>query len=426
MSLLIAVDQLQVGIYVQLDLHWMEHPFGFNSFKIKNEDQIRVLRQLGLEKVRYDPNRSSAKPLPLPAALGATVPHPPPQEAASAVQVRDDPLIQAKRARAEYLQHYRQAVRRAERALHQAVQDVRNIFAKVSSYPAEARAEAEALIERVLNTLLLDQDAVIHALGGKEISDALYHHGLNVTVLSLVMAKGLRMSAEDSKVLGLGALFHDMGLSEIPARILRKTEPLTEAEYRLRQMHCEYGVALGRRLGLSPGVLEIIGQHHETMDGSGYPNRLKGAETAPLARLVQVANRYDSLCNPTVPTKAMSPHEALSYMFAQQAAKHDPAMLRMLIRCLGVYPPGTAVHLSNGATALVTSVNPVRPLKPVLMVYEPSVPKEEAIVIDLELDTEVHIASALHPGQLPRAICDYLCMRRHVSYYFGEGGTINA
>jgi hypothetical protein len=71
----------------------------------------------------------------------------------------------------------------------------------------------------------------------------------------------------------------------------------------------------------------------------------------------------------------------------------------------------------------VTSVNPARPLKPTLIIYEPEVPREEAIVIDMEQEVDVHISNALHPAQIPRAICDYLCMRKHVSYYFGNGGV---
>ena len=410
MAVFITPDQLQVGLYVQLDLRWVDHPFGFNSFKIKNADQVRALRQLGLDKLRYDPARSSVRPLPPPS-------HPAPKPVA--VPRGEDPQIRAKQSRAAYLGQYRQAVARAEQALVSASQRFRIITGKVLNRPAEAREEAEQLVEQLAATFLAEPDATIHAMGGQSAGDDIYYHGLNVTLLSMIMAKGLGYSADRGRTLGLGALFHDVGLMEVPTRVLRKTEPLTAAEYKLRQMHCEYGVELGKRMGLPGDVLEIIAQHHETMDGSGYPGQMRGDAIHPLARLVQVANRYDSLCNPTEPMKAMSPHEALSFMFAQQGAKHDPDMLRMLIRCLGVYPPGTVVHLSNGATALVTSVNPARPLKPALVVYEPAVPREEAIVLDMDQETDVHLTHAIQPAELPRAICDYLCMRRHVSYYFG-------
>ncbi len=418
MSSFVFIDQLRVGLYVQLDLPWTKHPFSFSSFKIKNEEQIQQLRQLGLEKIRYDPRRSSS--LPFPLAANTALPPPP------AVPAEDSVLLQAKQARGQYLADYRLAVARAEEMLHRTVQEVRLLFGRCKSKPDSVLGEAGELIAGMTDTLFANTDAMIHAMGDTEHQDSLYHHGLNVAVLSLIMARDLELPPEQLRTLGVGALFHDIGLSAIPSTLLRKVDPLSAAEYKLRQTHCEQGVAIGRHLGFPPAVLEIIAQHHELMDGSGYPARLAGEQISRSARLVEVANRYDSLCNPTMPTKAKTPHEALSFMFAQQAAKHDAQMMRLLIRSLGVYPPGTLVHLSNGATALVTSVNPTRPLKPMLTIYEPSVPRDEAIVIDLDQESDVQIAHALNPNQLPRDIFNYLCMRKHVSYYFGERSVANA
>ncbi len=418
MSSFVFIDQLRVGLYVELDLPWTKHPFSFSSFKIKNDEQIRQLRQLGLEKVRYDPRRSSTLPLPLPEASDS--PPPPP------ALPPDDPLLLAKQERGAYLANYRAAVAQAEQALHQAVQEVRRIIGRCTTEPKRAIDDATRLVDDIAGDYFGHPDAVIHAMGESGHQDSLYHHGLNVTVLSLIMARGLDLPAAQIRTLGLGALFHDIGLHAIPSTLLRKVDPLSAGEIKLRQTHCEQGVELGRKLGFPPEVLDIIAQHHELIDGSGYPKQLRGEQIAPLARLVEVANRYDSLCNPTMPSKAKTPHEALSYMFAQQASKHDPLMMRQLIRSLGVYPPGTLVHLSNGATALVTSVNPARPLKPALIVYEASVPRDEAIIIDLDHEPDVQIAHALNPNQLPRSIYDYLCMRKHVSYYFGEGSPGNA
>ncbi|WP_412478532.1 HD-GYP domain-containing protein [Azonexus sp. IMCC34839] len=418
MSSFVFIDQLRVGLYVELDLPWMKHPFSFSSFKIKSDEQIRQLRQLGLDKVRYDPRRSSTLPLPLQES-GDAAPLPPPLPP-------DDPLLLAKQARGAHLANYRTSVAQAEQALHQAVQEVRRIIGRCTTDPQSALDDATRLVDDIAGDYFGHPDALIHAMGDKGHQDSLYHHGLNVTVLSLIMARGLDLPTEQIRTLGLGALFHDIGLHAIPSTLLRKVDPLTAGEVKLRQTHCEQGVELGRKLGFPQGVLDIIAQHHELMDGSGYPQQLRGEQITLLARLVEVANRYDSLCNPTTPSKAKTPHEALSYMFAQQASKHDPQMMRQLIRSLGVYPPGTLVHLSNGATALVTSVNPTRPLKPVLIVYETSVPRDEAIIIDLDQEPDVQIAHALNPNQLPRSIYDYLCMRKHVSYYFGEGSPGNA
>jgi hypothetical protein len=116
--------------------------------------------------------------------------------------------------------------------------------------------------------------------------------------------------------------------------------------------------------------------------------------------------------------KAMTPHEALSLMFAQRRAKFDARALQVMIRCLGVYPPGTVVKLSNDALALVSSVNPAKPLRPWVTVYDPDIPKDEAIMLDLEEEPDINIAKALRPIQLPPEVYEYLSPRKRVTYYF--------
>ena len=257
-------------------------------------------------------------------------------------------------------------------------------------------------------------------IGGEE----LYFHSLNVTTLSLMMARDLRLPADVIQHLGMGALFHDIGRREIPNKILMKTEPLTQAERNYYELHCQYGIELGQRLKFSPPVLAVILKHHELFDGSGYPRHLKGEAINALARIVAVANYYDELCNPLNVADALTPHEALSLMFARLRAKFDAKILQVFVRCLGVYPPGTVVQLSNGVIGMVATINtakPMKPMKPMVVVYDAEIPKEEAILVDLESESDVNIAKAIHPAQLPREIYNYLSPRRQVSYYFDAG-----
>ena len=137
-----------------------------------------------------------------------------------------------------------------------------------------------------------------------------------------------------------------------------------------------------------------------------------------LARIVAIANYYDELCNPFNLAHALTPHEALSMMFAKHRAKFDPRLLQMFIRCLGVYPPGTVVQLSNGMTGMVATVNTDRPMKPMVVVYDRDVPRLEAIMVDLDLETDLHIIKALRPGQVPPEVYVYLSPRKRISYYF--------
>ena len=168
-------------------------------------------------------------------------------------------------------------------------------------------------------------------------------------------------------------------------------------------------------------ALDVIEQHHEMFDGSGYPRHLRGDAIALSARIVAIANFYDELCNPLNITQALTPHEALSTMFARLRGKFDPKLLQVFVRCLGVYPPGTIVQLSNGVIGMVATINTAKPMKPMIVLYDAEIPREEAILVDMDGEVDVNIAKAIRPAQLPREIYVYLSPRKHVSYYFDTG-----
>ena len=134
--------------------------------------------------------------------------------------------------------------------------------------------------------------------------------------------------------------------------------------------------------------------------------------------MVVIANYYDELCNPLLLADALTPHEALSLMFAKLRGKFDPKLLSAFIRCLGVYPPGTIVQLSNGFIGMVSTVNTTRPMKPIVVVYDAEVPKEEAILLDMDSQADLNISKAIRPAQVPREVYNYLSPRKRVSYYF--------
>ena len=421
-ALYINADQLCVGLYVHLDRGWMEHSFTFSSFKIKDQKQLNSLLALGFPRLRYDPRRSDCKPLPTATHITA-----------AAVSMAEPPLpsaeeleaMQAKQARMEELKALRKGLAEVNKKFQQASNTVKNIGRNLRSQPQETRRQAEELVDQMVEAMLGDSNVLMHALNGKAGEDA-YIHSLNVTVLSIMLARILQFSREDTKQLGLGALLHDIGKLDIPAKILLKTEPLNKAELGLLQMHCEYGIKLASRMELSTDAQRIIREHHEFSDGTGYPHQLKDQQISALTRVVCIANQYDNLCNPALLADALTPHEALSRMFTQQRSRFDTAALKAFIRCLGVYPPGCIVQLSNEMIGLVLAVNPNKPLRPTVIVYDPEVPKDEAIILDLERETELNISKSLRPSQLPQDIYNYLSPRQHVTYYFDPQQTAGA
>ena len=410
-SIYISPEQLCVGLYIHLDLSWMDHSFPFSSFKIKNEEQIKTIRQLGLKRIRIEPEKGDSKPLPLAPKASTTAPPP------VLTTPEDTAALQAKQARIEQLNRIRRDIIAVEKEFQQASETIKKINLNIHSRPKEVLEETAKLVETMVESILAKGDVMIHAMS-ESLGADVYFHALNVTVLSLILAKALHMNEEDSKHLGMGAVFHDIGKVDIPNKILMKTEPLTKPEQTFFEMHCDYGLDIANKIKLSKQATEVIRQHHEYIDGSGYPKKLKADQISPLSKIVSIVNMYDNLCNPINLADALTPHEALSQMFAIKRSKFDVVALKALIQCLGVYPPGSVVQLSNDMLGMVVSVNSAKPLKPNILVYDPGIPKEEAVIINLEQENDLSITKSIRPGQLSREVYQYLNPRKRVTYYF--------
>lgn len=403
----ISPDQLCVGLYVQLDLAWWEHNFAFNNFKIKDPGQIKSLRALGLQRLRYDPERSDCEPLPLNDRTPIIEPSAPDNLT---------PQQQAAGIRAEKLKALRKRLAQVDRHFIQAGQQVKALNQTLRSRPEEALKQAGEIVGGMVDTLLTGSGAVLHSINSKAAEEH-YYHALNVTTLSLLLGRQLGLNSEDCHTLGLGALLHDIGKLQIPSKVLLKNEPLTRPEQQLLQLHCEFGLRMGQKLMFDDEVLRIIHEHHEYCDGSGYPRQLHEAGIARLSRLVCITNHFDNLCNPLNPRNALTPHEALGLMFKHQQSRFDAVALKAFIRVMGVYPPGSLVALDDERFGLVLGMNPNTPLKPTLIVYDETIPKAEALIVDLEQEPTLSIAACMRPTQLPPAALEYLNPRQQVSYF---------
>ena len=298
----------------------------------------------------------------------------------------------------------------------QASQRVKSLNQSLRSQPEEALKLAGEVVRELVDALLGENGATLHSINGKAAEDA-YLHTLNVTVLAVMLGRQLGFDSEACHSIGLGALLHDMGKLEVPSKVLLKAEPLTRPEQQLLQLHVDFGVRRGQELMLADDVLRIIQEHHEYCDGSGYPKGLREAAIGRLSRVVSIANTFDNLCNPLNPRDGLSPHEALAVMFKQQRERFDEVALKAFIRCMGIYPPGSLVQLDDERYALVLGMHPNLPLRPTLILYEPSVPKSEALIVNLEHEPDLNIARSLRPAQLPVEALEYLDPRQQLSYY---------
>ena len=410
-------EQLRVGLYVHLDLSWMEHPFAFSRFKIRSEAQIETLQRLGLKQVRYDPARSECEPLPLAQAQAQQAlavapappaPPPPPPE--------EQKAMAEKQARVERLGKLRSRIAEVEQRFTRAADKLRQITRVMHSQPEEAAAQGDALVGELLDTLLSEGDTQIHAMS-QSLGEDVYFHSLNVSVLALTLGKALKLRRDELHQLGMAALFHDIGHGELPGSLFGKREPLNKAEQALYETHVKIGVGIAQKVGLSKPAITAIAQHHERLDGSGYPNHLGGAEISLFGRILGLVNTYDNQCNPPDIARAVTPHEALAQLFAKQRHALDERLMRLLIRTLGVYPPGTLVRLSDERFGMVVSVNAQHALRPQVLVYDPDIPQEAALILDLEAEPALRVIEGLRPAAVPGDVRAYLNPRQRVSYY---------
>jgi len=411
----ILPSQLCVGLFVHLDLKWSQHPFPFSSFKIKNQDQIATIQSLGLERVRIAPEKSDAQPLAAPTGPSAPSASSNPT-AATPHDMR--PVLQAKASRLERLQSHHQRMAVCEQQLLASAKVAQSVSKNLFSRPGDVKRDVEKLVDSMVDSMLMDADIAIHLMADRVKGEMAYNHSLNVAVLSMILAREMKLPAATIRAIGQGAMFHDVGEHDLPPRLVNPSTPLTQAELNAYTQHCIKGVDAVQRLALPHEVLSVIAEHHEMADGSGYPRRLRGTMMQQSSKVVAIANRYDELCNPSITAQARTPHEALSLMYSQQRNQFDAAGLMVFVRCVGIYPPGTLVALNNGAIGMVTSVNSSRPLKPSVQIYDPNVPKDEAIIIDMEKESDLVVARTLRPSELDPAAKAYLSPKKRMTVFF--------
>jgi HD-GYP domain-containing protein (c-di-GMP phosphodiesterase class II) len=409
MSNSVAVGELRVGMFVHLDLGWMSHPFPLSSFKISSPDQIETIRGLGLKALRWAPEKSDPVDVPAPAAA-VTAPAP----VLSAAELAEQAAAQLRQAQ---VAQQRQATQLCEAQYAEASRAWRQAQARVAADPGLARTETESLTRALLDKMLGAQEMCIRVLN-TAAGDSAGAHAMNVAVVSLLMGRSFGLGEQEMLDLGVGAMLHDVGKLDLAERLRHADDSFSSAQLHAYRGHVAHGVAQARRMALSPGAALVLAQHHEHADGSGFPLQLAGERICTGARIVALVNRFDNLCNPPVLARAMTPHEALSAMFAQNRSRFDAAMLNGFIRMMGVYPAGSVVQLTDDRYAIVMSVNSSRPLKPRVLVHDAKVPASQALYLNLETTPDLGIRRSVRAAQLPAAALDYLAPRPRVLYYF--------
>jgi len=234
-----------------------------------------------------------------------------------------------------------------------------------------------------------------------------------VGILTAGLSKALMMDKDEIFEYTLGSMLHDIGKSKIPEEILKKEGGLSPKEYNVLKKHVQYGIELLSGMeDVSAHTLSVVAEHHERLNGTGYPNRLTGDQISLGGKLGAIIDVYDALTSDRIYHTALNPVQALKEIYTQRQILFDEGLLEQFIKFMGIYPPGTLVRLESGFLAIVIESGRENILQPVVrLVYDlnksmPIVPRN----LDLSKGVgELHrIIETVNPATYNIKVTDYL------------------
>ncbi|MGE6288268.1 HD-GYP domain-containing protein [Aeromonas media] len=226
-----------------------------------------------------------------------------------------------------------------------------------------------AVAEEMVDTMFTHGDAML-CLARIRAKDAyLMEHSMNVAILLANFGRYLGLDRSVLKELTLGGLLHDVGKIMTPDEVLNKPGKLTDEEFGVMRQHVVHSYdILSNTAGITPTMLEVAANHHERLDGTGYPQRLKGDQLSLYTRMSGIVDVYDAVTADRVYKQGMQPTQAFRILLKGINQHFDAELVTKFIKCMGVYPVGTLVQLSNQRLAVVMQRNEQQPLKPVVKV----------------------------------------------------------
>lgn len=193
-----------------------------------------------------------------------------------------------------------------------------------------ALKDARQAVDDFVSFMDSDAAAMVNLIGLSSHDFYTYNHSIDVSIYSLGLGQFVGFRGHDLKELGLGGLFHDIGKRYIPLEIICKNGPLTDDEWVTMQQHPVYGLKILTEHNSTENVVACAFEHHESMQGNGYPQKLTAEEIHPMARVVSVADTYDALTTKRSYNDPMKPTEAIELMSGKLNGRYDPEVMRAL------------------------------------------------------------------------------------------------
>lgn len=389
----VKADILKLGMYVtRLDRPWLETPFLFQGFYANSEKDLADLRQYcrfvyiddekGVKADRYldeEPDKLLTEP--------------------NIVTLQELKIVYPTSVD---LKTELEAARNSEQVLSEQVE---NIMVDVQKGGKISVSAIKTTITGMIESVLRNPDAYMWLRKMQKADSYLYSHAIDVSVLAVAFGRHLGLDKSELEDLAVGTMLFDIGKMKLPVELLTKPGKLTDAEFALMRRHVEYSVKLMEDTrGISPRSVDIARTHHERHNGKGYPRRLPGAQIPVFGRIAAIVDCYDAIVSKRPYSAPLSSHDAIAKIYEWRNFDFQEDLVEQFIQCLGIYPTGSIVELNTGAVGIVLAQNPVRRLRPKLMVIldENKKPLASFQTVDLFLeqanDSQLEIKRALERG----------------------------
>ena len=377
---MLSVEQLEIGMYVaQLDRPWLETPFLFQGFYIRDEDEIMEL-QAHCEHVYV--SRESVTTQPDAAVSRVT--------SRSETGRQEQPAKRRFSIRALFGLSKRPATNEDFEQTNVIYQDVtslkeesktaltvheeaiKTVQGVMESLKTSGRLHVEHLeqaVKPMVDSVLRNPAALACLMRMQKKGSYLYRHSLASSVWATILGRQIGLSRDDLAVIGIGAMLLDVGKTNLPTELLNKPGSLDDDERLLVQQHVQFGLDILKATpGIDSRVLEMVAHHHERYNGTGYPSQLKGNKIPVFGRIAGIVDAYDAMITLRPYAELRSSYDALRKLRVLADVEFQAEIVEQFTRAIGAFPTGTLVELNTGEVAIVTRQNLIRRLRPEVMV----------------------------------------------------------
>lgn len=342
----IAVADLRLGMYInEFCGSWMDHPFWKARFVLNSEKDLQRIRDTAITELWID----ISKGLDVASGVAAA-------GVEDAVRESEARLLAAEEAPAATIEPV-SLERELEHAFHlceRSRKAVIKMFSDVRMGQAISTEQAAELVEEIAASVTRHPTAFISLARLKRADEYTYMHSVAVCALMIGLARQLGLPDDQVRQAGCGGLLHDIGKLDIPDAILNKPGKLTDAEFDVMRGHSEAGARILLRSGrVGALALDVCLHHHEKVDGSGYPHRLKGEQISLFAKMGAVCDVYDAITSDRPYKKGWDPAEAIRKMAEWSKGHFDEAVFQAFVKTVGIYPAGSLVRLQSGRIGVV-------------------------------------------------------------------------